>query len=458
MDRLPPEVLCEVFGWCVEPYQTVLPKEAPLVLLSVCKHWREVALAHSHLWTGFSIQISDAKPIPETSLIQRWTQAAGINDMTVSIKVEGSDPFSYSALHSARPILEYLDRSQSVTQWKVATLALPAAESFLKGLFRHSHPLRLESLHVAFNGWDIEGIKHLSNFFSRAPKLKQLEWSDGDFYGIGVTSTASFLLTTNIPWGNLTRLVLNVHTSLTTTYQILSQCDSLQTLELSRFADNKLSPEERPELKPFRLPCLQSMTLRQRVLDKGLRSLFDRLSVPNLQHIHIDAKIDVERWSNEAFISLLKRSDVSLMSICLEYVAISESELLQLLELSPTLTTLEVRSQRGEICISDVVLAKLTVPARGGKVLEGFTKERDVILCPVLKKMVLSRCIDCSNGALARMLKTRGWGEKSGCEPGCARMEIVDVRFPMRGQQNPVDVSSLEDAVMADCEAPVCDF
>ncbi|KAF5351632.1 hypothetical protein D9756_007502 [Leucocoprinus leucothites] len=459
IDRVPPEVLCEIFGWCIESYQAISPDNAPLLLLGVCKHWREVALAHSHLWTNFSIAVSESELLPSMPLIQQWLQSAGLNDLFISIKVDGGDPFSYHALYCARPVLEYLDYSQSISRWKKAVLILPAAESYLNGLFTHSLPLRLESLYVDLNGWDIEGIKHFSTFLSTIPRLRELEWTDGDHWGISPTPTASYLLGTNIPWGNLTRLVLNIYTSLSTTYQILSQCFKLETLELVRFAHGGITRELLADFKPISLHCLQSMVLRQQCLDKGLGSFLDLLIVPGLKSIQINARTGVDEWPNGQFLSFLKRSAAKLECLCLEYVGISETELLQCLERnSSTLTTLEVRSMRGEVCISDMALARLTAPARSGKETEESESKENEALCPRLRKVVVSRCIACSNGALARMLRSRGLGSRPDCEIGCARMEMVEVRFAMRGQQNPEDVLFLKGIETTDGQDAVCDF
>ncbi|KXN87357.1 hypothetical protein AN958_08909 [Leucoagaricus sp. SymC.cos] len=241
IEHMPPELLCEIFRWCVEPYQDVSTSEAPLVLLGVCKRWRAVVLTHSRLWTNFSINITELGPTPPVSALQQELHCAESSGLSVSVKVEGDDPYSYHALYHARPILEYFDHSQSVQRWKNAVLAVPSAESFLKGLFKSCHPILLESLHVDLNGWDTEGTGQLSTFLSVVPRLQDLSWTDGDYWGVSTIPTASFLLGTNIPWHNLTRLVLNIFISLNTTYHMLPQCADLRTLKPTRFAHGEIA-------------------------------------------------------------------------------------------------------------------------------------------------------------------------------------------------------------------------
>lgn len=420
-------MLCEIFGWCVGPCQPISVDEAPLLFLNVCRRWREVGLAHSRLWTDFSITISQYKPIPSLSILRLWSRCINSNDVNVCIRVEGDGPYEYHALRRARPLLQYLDDKIPCSSWNKAVLILPGSEGFLQGLLKNTYPIQLTSLRLELRGWDTAGIKHLATLLRGMPRLRDLEWSDEDHWGISETSSASFLLQSNIEWRSLTSLVLNTYTSLNMTYHILSQCKDLRTLRLSRLALGDITRDLMPESKYISLPHLQSLTIRQHCLDGALAKLFDLLICPDLAQIDVGTKNIETHWPNDSFVSLLKRSSCNLRTLRLEYMSISEPELTMCLRHnSSSLESLEVREMRGCICVSDKVLSMLTVQKDTG----------GDVLCPRLTSIRLARCIGCSNGFLASMLRSR---DES------APFRVVDVHFPYNGPLNSEDVLYLRE-------------
>ncbi len=131
--RIPLELLCKVFEECIDAYQEMSPDKAPLLFLRVCKLWRAAALAHSRLWTEFSVTLSPCGPAPPLSTLLLWSSSIGISNVNVCIRVEEINLFSDHALHSARSRLELLSNRVPCDRWRNAVLVLPASSVFLQG-------------------------------------------------------------------------------------------------------------------------------------------------------------------------------------------------------------------------------------------------------------------------------------------------------------------------------------
>jgi hypothetical protein len=56
--RLPPEILSEIFVWCLPPETYIEPNTgtAPLLLVGICRGWRKVALGTPRLWCSLSVR------------------------------------------------------------------------------------------------------------------------------------------------------------------------------------------------------------------------------------------------------------------------------------------------------------------------------------------------------------------------------------------------------------------
>lgn len=427
IERIPLELLCKVFEECIDSYQEMSPNKAPLIFLSVCKLWRAAALAHSRLWTEFSITLSPCGPVPPLSTLLLWSSSIRTSNVNICVRVEKVSPHPDHALSGARSRLQLLNSQVSCDLWKNAALTLPASSDFLQGLFDDCHPTRLESLRLDLRGWDTAGIQHLATFFQSVPSLRDLECSDTDHHGVSKSPTAPFLLESNIPWHSLTRISLNVYTSLESTHLILSQCKDLEILDLFRFAVGGHTHESMSHYEAISLPHLRSLTIRQRTLDDGLAALFDLLVCPKLIRLDVGTTDISVPWPNNNFISFLERSSSRLQTLRLEYIGISEQALIQVLQHNTTsLMELEIREIRGSVCVSDELLSKFCL------VLDGQGSGH--VLCPRLSSITLARCVQCSNGALAGMLRLRN-EEFNHCQLG-----HVDITFPYNGRHNPEDI------------------
>ncbi|KAF9066952.1 hypothetical protein BDP27DRAFT_1174984, partial [Rhodocollybia butyracea] len=92
--RLPVEILTEIFTHCL-PSKHIPPSslimEAPLVLLSVCREWRTVALSTPRLWCSPRIRLpssghlTDAKLKPHHTGIEQWLDRSGSLPLFLSL-------------------------------------------------------------------------------------------------------------------------------------------------------------------------------------------------------------------------------------------------------------------------------------------------------------------------------------------------------------------------------------
>ncbi|KAJ7210922.1 hypothetical protein GGX14DRAFT_312071, partial [Mycena pura] len=47
---LPTEITAEIFKWCIDTDERLLPSVAPLLLTRICRDWRDLAFSIPALW------------------------------------------------------------------------------------------------------------------------------------------------------------------------------------------------------------------------------------------------------------------------------------------------------------------------------------------------------------------------------------------------------------------------
>ncbi|THU76351.1 hypothetical protein K435DRAFT_570333, partial [Dendrothele bispora CBS 962.96] len=90
--RLSPEILSEIFVCCLPSNHlpTRSTAEAPLVLLCICKEWRQIALSTPRLWCSLHVYVpnylSNAPVINrKLSGVEEWLKRSGELPITLSI-------------------------------------------------------------------------------------------------------------------------------------------------------------------------------------------------------------------------------------------------------------------------------------------------------------------------------------------------------------------------------------
>ncbi|KAJ3852399.1 hypothetical protein EV368DRAFT_82559 [Lentinula lateritia] len=92
--QIPSETLADIFVWCLpaDRNATRSLKEAPLLLTTICRNWRQVALDTPRLWTSLHIflppHMSDIAVLKRAIGVKTWLQRSGSLPLSISFHVE----------------------------------------------------------------------------------------------------------------------------------------------------------------------------------------------------------------------------------------------------------------------------------------------------------------------------------------------------------------------------------
>ncbi|KAF8195086.1 hypothetical protein BJ912DRAFT_164547 [Pholiota molesta] len=91
-DCLPPEIVAEIFEFCIPDVNYVSSKyklSAPLVLSAVCRSWRDIAHSMPRLWNVLPLYLrdSDSGPLPGPLLVKEWIGRAGQLPLSIYFSV-----------------------------------------------------------------------------------------------------------------------------------------------------------------------------------------------------------------------------------------------------------------------------------------------------------------------------------------------------------------------------------
>ncbi|TFK27614.1 hypothetical protein FA15DRAFT_754181 [Coprinopsis marcescibilis] len=257
MDFLPPELLAEIFAYCL-PYgrnsqPTLRQDSVPVVLCNVCRTWREVALGHSNLWTDLVVEGKGEDDIGSADVVERlqdWFGRAGRRPLSLTIRTLG--PAGTKEPEDTGPV----DTSNSPVGifsspllQRVRDLALEL-QSFtsLKALPVGHFPF-LESLVVRYT--PSVSVEHHDRStpaltcFDASPSIRRVCFYD--FVPIA------------LPWSQLTHLVLCFAINSAFYANVMSSCINLQCAVL---IERMTSPNElalSPAKAPATLPHLHDL-------------------------------------------------------------------------------------------------------------------------------------------------------------------------------------------------------
>ncbi|KAJ7119444.1 hypothetical protein C8R44DRAFT_788092 [Mycena epipterygia] len=238
---VPPEIMEEIFVFCLpeDRGEPVVPDPsvAPLVLLNVCTHWRNVALSTPRLWCSIRVNLRLQHFNNSLPLLECWLARAKSRPLSVAVVY-----MTYEENPSPDILIESLTRSSE--QWQDVRLELPFKDlQRLDGIEGHVPLLRklligpTDAFFAGMQGMRISPI----TAFSDAPLLREVHLVTG------------FPFTIELPWAQLTKLQA----------MPLSICECLEILEAS--------------------PALVVCTL-------SLRQSFDTASamrIPPLEHLEV---------------------------------------------------------------------------------------------------------------------------------------------------------------------------
>ncbi|KAF8905049.1 hypothetical protein CPB84DRAFT_1772275 [Gymnopilus junonius] len=418
---LPPEILTEIFTYCIPLDQYPIPcrTEAPLLLIQVSPQWRNLALSVPDLWTALHINYKDAaEDIPAA---ETWLTRSRHRPLTLSIAIDFGE-------QRHQEILDALCRHSQ--RWKHVRfdfrhLLCPPMYSI--DLAQDSVP---ELTTFEFHSRDISttNIYPITRLLSSAPKLREVTWVDD------VADTDTLL---ELPLNRLSRLSLAMEHGTLDYLQLLNQCHNLEHIRITK--PLLQTPQSR---SPLFLSKLTSLNI-----SSDLTSILDHLILPALREVRIYSDIDkqaqphphfysslphghpypsvsasssAEVWSPSAFLSLVDRSACAITSLSVTPPMTEDTLLMCLHQLSASLVKLSVEG----IVVGDVLLGSLTrCLSMGNASVDqhmSFEDNYEKILCPNLADLNLDTRVSCTQGVLASMVHSRL------ALPRCQRQEGSD--------------------------------
>lgn len=144
MQRLPVELHARIFAGCLsqEPYVKPAPNEAPLLLLQVCRGWRDVVLRTPELWSSldtisnvdFDIYALEAARSADVDFCETWLSRAGNRPLSLALALGENSFFADELAEVAFSYRHRFERLRIVAQSELDVEMLPEGSSLLKHL------------------------------------------------------------------------------------------------------------------------------------------------------------------------------------------------------------------------------------------------------------------------------------------------------------------------------------
>jgi hypothetical protein len=274
--RLPPELLGEIFRYCLpQNYDEKGAHKAVMLPSHVCKHWRDVALSTPTLWTNIVLRVTDETFESRVALVTAWFSRSG--GLPLSFTLEGQE--------NVLPILSFL--LQYCNRWQYINLSVPsetlrcleAAKGHLKGL----ETMVINDRYI----WLRDTSYSVEHIFESAPRLRKVSlnsrfvWNDGS-------------------WAQLTELDTGYVSY--TVGNCLALMQSMRNLQKLKICIGSGAVEEHRH-SIFSHPLVSLHFLGAQPA-RGM--LFDYITLPSLRDLSV-GEIDFE-WPQSRFISFLRRS------------------------------------------------------------------------------------------------------------------------------------------------------
>ncbi|KAK7468289.1 hypothetical protein VKT23_002803 [Stygiomarasmius scandens] len=433
--RLPPEILSHIFCQLGPDFLMQFSSFSSLPALAVsavCTSWRHLALSTPKLWAHLDVDLVD-----------------------LSLRLDDDDqtddsnyPFIKNARRMRTNLRLYLERScqaplhLTLLVANLFTVDVKYNVSPMKALAEHAH--RWHAVEIFWDytrneelGFDLPVPDNPFSTITHLPNLKTFQFChDGDVHH---TAYDTFTLLAHTPWlSDFSAIGLLPSPSLTLPWHqitnlTLGRVPCSEALQLVQFCQNVISlclnylEDDQGVISSVTVPKLKSLTIgcdfgESRVV---LQDLFSCLTLPLLSSLCLKYHVDEDsfglwptfregQWPHSEFSDMLSRSKCILDTLLLDHLLMKDVDILDLLHLTPSVTTLtiiESNVKRGT-SITDFFLDGLTF---GGEA-PNDTLLSEVIL-PNLREIKFHVCnpLKFDPQKFARMVKSR-WTPDSGNE------------------------------------------
>ncbi|KAJ2935515.1 hypothetical protein H1R20_g1578, partial [Candolleomyces eurysporus] len=233
--QLPDDILGEIFIRCLpsDRFPGLRFADAPLLLTTICRRWRDVAILTPQIWANINVTLSPDEEEMERQLedTRRFISRAGSLLLSLSVFESGSGGSTDSEVKEMSPFFQYilslLPRTR-LLHWKVSWGEGP--EHFLRGLQAEAFS-QLEEVRINWS-WlsdrkEVDGIAP----FLLGPKLRTVGLSGGKL-GIALPSALPS------QWEQLTSLTIRNEyydsvPNIQALTHLLQQCPNLRTCSVS---------------------------------------------------------------------------------------------------------------------------------------------------------------------------------------------------------------------------------
>nr|GAT55179.1 predicted protein [Mycena chlorophos] len=231
MRRIPDDVWGMIFLETLpEGRNTALhATEGPLLLVQVCRYWRDLAYSIPRLWASMHVVVGDAADDAEAvghiiSEIAVWLKRSGAVPLAVTLARTRGNPSRVPERSATRTVLELL--LPEIKRWRDIQLTIPGIEdlSTLGLLTVSADAPQLSKFELKFTGAPLAPQQRRLDFLS-TPSLRKLSF-------VGPYS----MLSESIQWQNLKVIHVNfasrVGARIPFPYPFLSHCTSVEKLSL----------------------------------------------------------------------------------------------------------------------------------------------------------------------------------------------------------------------------------
>lgn len=373
---------------------------APLVLLHVCKHWKDTALSTPTLWASLSVMPED---VQDTRLMATWLKRSARAPLRLNFEAIDSK----IADVGLDVVLRHRSHWQHVTiDWSGRMELAPMLSSF-----NMPPTLRLETFKLITNfdiyyeNEDVGVAAQLGILLKSSRSLRSFHWeTQRQIY------TDPSISLPGVAFNQLRRLHLGGLISLYDCMDILKRSPLLEECTLTFVGINFSQPSQVPDDIAVVMPALTSFTLKTHA---DTCQFFSALRLPCLTRLSIeyrDFDDDTPEGSNDngfpdwprtEFMVFLTQSACSISDLSLT-VPITEADLVDCLKhVAPTLETLQIGAKFDWERFGRPTLALLT---------NRISPEGQVYrLFPRLKTIKLHDCLvgALAHDALVDMLESR---------------------------------------------------
>ncbi|THU83939.1 hypothetical protein K435DRAFT_414616 [Dendrothele bispora CBS 962.96] len=348
--RLPNELQCEIFYHSLptNSLSCFSRTESPLVLLSVCKSWRALTLSTAKLWSCLGVYIPGRLCLKDQQRIftgiRLWLRLSKAYPLSVKLACGPSQQQQNPVVFDVLRLLLASDR-------RLRHIELSAPIEYLEPLLDVSaHDFQILSSFAidTRSAWNAYKTLDIRAFDINWSQLTSLRIGSNPRQSISLDECLD-ILTESV---SLSECVLDVKALFNANVHRDLERISLPTLSHLHLTLHDPEDQEGMEELTF-----------------GLVSFLDKLDLPMLKSLRIEwllhswAGNEVWKRCHAMFISFMKRSGPSLLSLHLSYLPVTGLHIAECLSMTPYLETVDLRFNAGDEKndpISDNLLKALT--------------------------------------------------------------------------------------------------